>query len=434
MTEKKGGDGKGMEKNWYRLDTAALIFPAVMNRRWCNAFRISAALRDPVDAALLQRAVNDLMPRFPSFYVRLKSGFFWYRLEETDAPPCVREEYAFPLTHMSRRELSRCCLRVLVYGNRIACEIFHSVTDGTGGTVYFKNLLRRYVWLRYGTSSDADASCGIVSLTDRPAPGELEDSFFANAGPVAAPRRESAAFRLRGTREENAYKHLVTGTVGTDALTAKAKEYGCSVTAFLAAVMLRSLIGIQNAEKPPKRQRPVKVCVPVDLRRLYGSRTLRNFVLTVNVGVDPRQGEYSLRELCDTVSHQLKLLAVPQNMAANIAANVRPQRSLLVRIMPLPLKNLVMNAVYGLCGERTGCLNISNLGVVTLPPDVAAVTDALDFVIGVQKTYPNNCSVVSCGGLTRLNMIRNISESETERRFFSSLVELGIPVEIGSNG
>jgi hypothetical protein len=30
-------------------------------------------------------------------------------------------------------------------------------------------------------------------------------------------------------------------------------------------------------------------------------------------------------------------------------------------------------------------------------------------------------------------MIRNIEEPELERRFFSSLVELGVPIEIESN-
>ena len=69
-----------MQKNWYRLDTAALIFPAVARRDWSNAFRLSASLTEPVDPAVLQRAADDLRPRFPSFFVTLRRGFFWYYL------------------------------------------------------------------------------------------------------------------------------------------------------------------------------------------------------------------------------------------------------------------------------------------------------------------------------------------------------------------
>ena len=59
--------------------------------------------------------------------------------------------------------------------------------------------------------------------------------------------------------------------------------------------------------------------------------------------------------------------------------------------------------------------------------------ERMEFIIGPQRSYPNNCSVLSYGGRTYINMIRNIHESELERRFFSRLVDLGIPVEIESN-
>ena len=56
-----------------------------------------------------------------------------------------------------------------------------------------------------------------------------------------------------------------------------------------------------------------------------------------------------------------------------------------------------------------------------------------EFIIGVQYSYPNNCSVVSYGGKTYVNMIRNTKQAELEQVFFSRLVDLGIPVEIESN-
>jgi hypothetical protein len=41
--------------------------------------------------------------------------------------------------------------------------------------------------------------------------------------------------------------------------------------------------------------------------------------------------------------------------------------------------------------------------------------------------------VVSWNGKTYISMIRGIRDSELERLFFSSLVEMGIPVDIESN-
>ena len=181
------------------------------------------------------------------------------------------------------------------------------------------------------------------------------------------------------------------------------------------------------------RRRPVKVTVPINLRRLYGSRTLRNFALTLNPGVDPRMGDYSLEELCKVIAALLAAHGTPQEMAGRIAANVNPQQTPLIKAVPLLLKNPIMRSIYKLRGESKGCINVSNLGVVRLPEAMKPRVRRMEFIIGTQRSYPNNCSVATLGGETYVNMIRNIKESELERRFFSRLVELGVPVAIESN-
>ena len=420
-----------MQKKWYRLDTAALIFPATAQRDWCNAFRLSAGLREPVDPAVLQRAVDDMKGRFPSFFVTLHRGFFWYYLEESCEPVQARPDYAYPLTFMSRRELRHNCMRVLYYKNRIAVEFFHSLTDGHGGSVFLCNLVAHYLELKHGLCLPRE---GVLRDLSAPPPAEeLEDSFLRHAAEVAASRREPASYRLHGTREEGGFRHLTTGVVDTKTLVDAAHGYGVSVTAFLAAVMARSIIAMQDMEVPRRRQRPVKITIPVDLRRLYGSETMRNFALVLNPGVDPRYGEYSLEELCRTIYHQLCALATPQNMAGMIAANVQPQQLVPLRLAPVFAKNLVMDMVYRRSGESGGSLNISNLTALTLPEAMQPYVERMEFIIGPQRSYPNNCSVLSYGGKTYINMIRNIRQSELERRFFSALVELGIAVDIESN-
>ena len=410
-----------MQKKWMRLDNAALIFPAIRKRRWVNVFRVSATLTEAVDPAVLQQAVDDLKPRFPSLYVRLRTGMFWYYLQEIDGTPAVREDFAYPLTLMQEKELKRCCLRVMYFQQRIAVEFFHSLTDGGGGMVYLKTLTARYLTLKYGAEIPAEQ--GVLDWQDAPAPAELEDSFLKNANRHVLYDREPDALRLRGTYEPD-FLHLVTGLIPADRLLETAHSCGATVTVFLAAVLAECILDFQAEHVRPARRKPVKVTVPIDLRRLYGSRTLRNFVLTLNPGVDPRMGDYTLAELCKVMAAQLAAEGTPQQMSGRIAANVTPQQILPLRLAPLGLKNV---------GESKGCINLSNLGVVRLPEQMAPWVTRMEFIIGTQRSYPNNCSVATYGGTVCINMIRNIRESELERRFFSRLVELGVPVEIESN-
>ena len=414
-----------------RLDNAALIFPAVRRRRWANAFRVSATLAEPVDPAVLQQAVEDLMPRFPSMYVRLRTGVFWYYLEELETPPTVHEDYAYPLTLMQNKELHTCCLRVMYFRDRIAVEFFHSLTDGTGGMTYLKTLTARYLTLKYGVEIPPEE--GVLDWQEAPKPEELEDSFVRNTNGVVLNDHEPDALRMTGTREYD-FLYLTTGVIPTEALLEAAHRYQSTITVFLAAVLEQSILEYQ-AERCPnrKKRKPVKVTIPINLRRLYGSKTLRNFVLTLNPGVDPRMGDYTLEELCKVMAAQLAAEGTPQQMAGRIAANVTPQQIAAIRAVPLWLKNIIMGIIYTQRGETKGCINLSNLGPVRLPASMTPYVRRMEFIIGPQRTYPNNCSIASFGGETYVNIIRNIREPELERRFYSRLVELGVPVLIESN-
>ena len=421
-----------MRKQWYRLDNAALIFPAIIRKNWNNVFRVSATLRDPVDPLVLNRAIGDLKPRFPSFFVRLRAGFFWYYLETIEDAPTAREDYAYPLTHMTRKELKTCCVRVLYHENRIAVEVFHSVTDGTGGLILLKNLTARYLTLKYGMEIPPDGD--IVDIAEIPNREETRDCFLSCASVRPLSRAEETAWRLSGTPEPDGFRHIITGILPADILKEKARGQGVTVTAYLAAVLAESVRDLQREKGDNGRlARPVKITVPVNLRRTFGMRTLRNFTLAVNIGFDPRLGECTHEQLCSLMGHLLAAETIPQRMAGRVAKNVNLQKRMPIRLIPRPLKTLCMRMVYTVSGESKGCLNLSNMGAVELPAQMAEYVRRLEFIIGVQYTYPNNCSVVSYGGKTYVSMIRGIREPELERLVFSRLVELGIPVEIENN-
>ena len=420
-----------MRKQWYRLDNAALIFPAVMRKNWNNVFRVSATLKDQVDPEMLSRAASDLVKRFPTVFVRLRTGFFWYYLETLNEAPPVEEDYAWPLTPMTRRKLKKCCIRILYYQNRIAVEFFHSVTDGTGGMAFLQNLTARYLALKEGI--DIPPGGNIVDPAETPKAEETRDCFQLCGAEVSVSRREENAYRLRGNPEEDFFRHIVTGIVPTETLLEKAHAEKVTVTAYLSAVMAEAVLARQKEDPEPGRRGHIKITVPVNLRKTFGMNTMRNFTLAVNIGFDPRLGEYSHEEICRLMYHQLAAETIRQKMAGRVTTNVELQRSVPLRLIPLPVKTLAMRLVYALSGESKGCLNISNMGQVSAPDSIGKYIERFDFVIGVQYSYPNNCSVVSWHGKTYISMIRGIRDSELERLFFTRLVEEGIPVEIESN-
>ena len=417
---------------WMRLDNAAKIYPAAKRRGWTNYFRLSATLNEPVDTKILSAALDVTVRRFPSIAVRLRRGAFWYYLEQIPKAPPIEEDRSYPLVHVPFDDVRKCAFRVLVYHERIAVEFFHAVTDGTGGMIFLKTLVAEYLCQRYGISIPAEH--GVLGRLEDPSEEEMEDSFLRYAGNVHASRKESTAYQLSGTLEPDGFLNLTTLMVPVDAVRKCAKEHHVSVTELLAAAMMKAICELQ-AEKEPRRshRKPVKVLLPVNLRQMFPSRTLRNFASYVTPEIDPRLGDYTFDEICRVVHYRMGLENDPRMMGAKIATNVASERSPVLRVMPLFIKNAAMRVVFDMVGEIKSCLCLSNLGRVELPEAMAPYVERMDFIIGVPAKAHYNCGVVSWNGTMNVNFIRNVREPELESHFYRVLHRLGLPVKAESN-
>lgn len=416
---------------WMKLDNAAKIFPASRRRGWINVFRLSATLKEDIDPMILQSALDVTVRRFPSVAVRLRRGAFWYYLEEIRRAPEVREDCEMPLQRMPLDDIRHCAIRVLYYRKRIAVEFFHAVTDGTGGMIFLKSLIAEYLTQRHSIAIPPE--CGVLDRLEEPKEAEIEDSFLRYSGDYPASRRGETAYHIMGELEPDRFLHLTCGTVPVADALALAKAHGVSLTVLLASIMIDAIVDIQSRHIPKKRWRPVKIAIPVNVRKLFPSVTMRNFVLVTNVGIHPRKGDYTLDEIMQTVKHQMGLEITPQHMRAEMTINVNDEKNPLLKIVPLFLKNWVMRAVFDRVGESRSSLSLSNLGNTALPEVMKPYVERIDFIIGTQSCAPYNCGVVSYGDKLAINLVRNTVEPELEHAFFTRLRALGLPVTVASN-
>lgn len=415
---------------WLRLDNAAKIYPAARRNNWTNMFRLSMTLTEEVDVKVLKSALDVTVKRFPSIAARLRKGLFWYYLQQLPEAPEISQEGAYPITYMHRQELRSCAFRVIAYKNRIAVELFHSLTDGNGGLVFLKSLVAEYLEQKYGVSIPNEE--GVLDRREEPKEEELEDSFQRYGAATCASRKATDAFNLTGTPEPDGRLNLTCLKLPVDQVLQKAHEYGVSLTAFLCAAMMQAILRLQK-ETAPRDKKMVKVLIPVNLRKLFPSKTLRNFAMYTTPEADPRLAPYSFEELCKLVHHHMGLDVTAKRMGTMIATNISSERSMVVRLIPLFLKNIVMKIIFDLTGERKSCLSLSNLGQVKLPGEMEQYVTRMDFILGVQAMTPYNCGVLSYGDSLYINFIRGVRETGLEYRFFKVLQEQGLSVQAQSN-
>jgi len=413
------------------LDNAAKIYPAARGKKTPSMFRLSMELKETIDAEVLSAALEKTLHRVPSVSQHLKRGFFWYYLRHrTDAPP-VLPEINNPCVYLNEDTSRGFQFRVSCYRRRISVDFFHVLTDGTGGMTILKTLVAEYIMLKYGVK--IPPTDGVLDCTEPPRREEYEDSFFRHAKPERLSRFEAPAYHIKGTREAFGLIHITTGTLPLDSVHAKAKEYGATINEFLTAVLIQAIYGIQQAEKRASRKKKaVKVCIPINPRRYFESRTLRNFTTYVNLGVVPSPAGYTLEEIIASIRHGMLQEANVKKLRARFSTNVASEKNPFLKVAPLFLKNPIMRLVYLTVGDRYNSATLSNLGLIKLPEEMVPYIDRMSFLLGAGLN-PVSCSCISFGNTLCFNITRTIAEPVVERAFFTALVQLGLPVTLESN-
>lgn len=419
-------------RDWIRLDNAAKIYPAAKRRNWTALFRMSATLTEEVDVDLLELAQRITMRRVENFSYVLKRGMFWYYMERSDGMPRILPDGPSPCVPFHPKHNGGFCFRVKYYKTRIALEVFHALTDGTGGMVFLNTLVAEYLRLRYGAA--IPRGNGILDCTEPPRAEELEDGFLKYARSVGTSRRESVAYHIRGIPELPDTVHVTNAFMPADAVLSRAKALNVSMTEYLTAVMILAVDGMQRQRVPlPRLYRPVKINVPVNLRQLFPSQTLRNFSSYVNPGIDPRLGEYTLPEVAHQVHHYMRREITEKGMNARFSANVLSERNALLRVAPLFLKNLVLRTVFVAVGDKKTSTCLSNIGRIELPEEMAQYVTGMDLILGPLAFNRVACAAHSYRGTLCISITSTLRDASFERAFCTRLVQLGVPVRIESN-
>ena len=418
--------------DWLRLDNAAKIYPPARSRYWAPMFRLSADLTEEVDTDILKTALDHTLARLPSFACRLRKGMFWYYLERIEGAPAIVQDVNNPMTYFNVRENRNFLFRVRCFNTKIAVEFFHVVTDGSGGMTFLLTLIGEYVRLRYGVT--IPTSRHVLSCDDSPKEEEYEDSFLKYARKETMSRSEKPAYYPSRTPMAPFDVSYICGSVPTDRLHRAAREYGASISEFITAVLIQIVARLQAAEPSrAKRRLPVKVSVPVDLRRFYPTKTLRNFSSYINPGIETRLGEYSFEEILVQVQSIMKSQITEKQLNARFSENVATERIPILRATPLFIKDPLLKMFYNMQGDRYVSMTFSNLGAVEVPEELRRYVSQLDFALGPSKKKRCMCTCASYAGKTRFIFTRTSEGSDIERDFFCALVKMGIPVMVESN-
>ena len=417
------------DNRWYKLDNAAKIYPAISGASGGSVFRIAVQLKKDINPQLLKNALISMLSRFPTLAVRMHRGLFWYYFEENTMEPQVSLEKSPPCRSIDTEETNGFLFRVSYFKKRIALEVFHALTDGSGALAFLKSLTFQYLLL----SGERVKSDGTILNNDTlPSVDEIEDSFkkYYNRR-IKCRWIEAKAYQMQGTRMPREYVGIVHGVMKLNNFLSLVKENKATVTEYVTALIIYSVYSTQLKKR--ECSSPVKVSVPINLRSFFPSRTLRNFSSYVNVGMVFSNDEHSFEQVLGYVTSTMKLEIQPEKLIEKISANVKAEKNIFMRIVPLIIKNIVLKTAFNAYGENLFTSTLSNLGAVKVPESMEDHIERFEFLLGPPIINMLNCTISSFKDEMIITFTKAMHETELERFFFRFLAEKGLGITIETN-
>lgn len=411
-------------EQWSRLDNAAKIFPPTAKGRDTKVFRFACELKEEVNGVILQRALDRTVGQFPIYRSVLRRGLFWYYLEESAITPQVHVENTPVCGTLYDKNVKKLLFDVSYYQNRINLEVFHVLSDGAGAMEFLRALLYHYLTLRHADEFKDALPAFDYDASDAQ---KQDDSFLRYYDKTVKQEKKPycRAYRLRDRKLAEDRMNIILGEASVRQLLAKAHEYHATLTEFLGAVLVQSVY----AGMPVRaRKRPVTLTVPVNLRKIFPSVSARNFFGIINIpySFDTHSAEFA--EIVSVMRAGFEQELTEDKLAGRMNSLGAVEHNLLARIAPLFFKDFVLK-IANKISETEVTVALSNIGKVTMPPELAKYIYKFDVLFSTQKVQLCTCSF---GDKMSFGFTSAFISAEVQREFFRTLTGMGIEVSIAA--
>lgn len=391
-----------MNDEWYRLDNVGFYYASMKNKKNPTVNRFSITLTEKIDETILLDAAKETMKVFPNFHVTLKSGFFWYYLEESTLDVKVKEEHT-PICYKLYHDSSDILYRITYYNNRINLEVSHIVSDGRGTIELFKYLISTYIIMKYKLHMMVQSN---ASYSDK-----MEDSFdkyYKHTNPPKGNYKN--IYHYEGRRLNNTTRFIELH-MPVNKVLAQAHKYNSSLTVYLVSVLIQSII---KEMKTSDKNKLIKIDLPVDLRSFFDSSSSKNFFGLVAIDYELTE-DNSFEHIINVVKEQFNDKIKPEALEERMNKMAAFTKWIAARMIPLFIKNVGMYFIDKFTGNLH-TTTLSNVGSISFPKEIekyikfVAVFTSTNYFQFIVSSNKNDLCLGISSKYKYNNIVRNFSD------------------------
>jgi len=412
---------------WRRLDNSAKIFPLSTGKKHSTVFRLSVLLKEDIQPDILQKAVIDTLEKFQSFKVRIKKGFFWHYLEKNNKNPIVEEENDYPCKYIDPTLNRGYLFKVTYFKNKINIDIFHALTDGNSGTSFFKEIVYTYLEMRY--PQELNKENRIIKKIEY----STEDDYIKNYDKkLKSNGGGKRAYKIKGGKIKLDAISVIHQIINLEQLKQEVKKYDATITQYLTAVLMYAIYN--ENYKLHKSKKPIKICIPVNLKRYFPSKTISNFFSYITLEANINENKlYTFEKMLEFTKKEFKEKLNETEIRKTMSSNVKLGNNILIKTIPLILKIILVRLSYIEIRKYT-TITYSNIGRIGMLGDYKKYIDCFLMLIAPESFEKIKCSSCTFENGMVFTFTSVLNNNKIEQGFYRFLKEKGIEVTIESNG
>lgn len=413
-------NGYKNNNSWYHLDTSSKIYPLSMGEEWMSIYRLSLYLKNDINPIVLQIALLFTIVRFPIFKTSLKSGFFWNYLDNINKHYIAAEENDIPTSFINISKTKHQLFRVIYYKNRVSCEFFHVLADAYGGSVFLTTLVNEYLRL---LGNDVEYNDLALKINKNLNSEELVDMFqkIKVKNDMHGELIEKKALSLDGRMSVVRPCQIIHYDLDFHKLHRLAKEKDVTINEFILSILFIVL------SYSTSRDGFIRIQVPVNMRKYYPSKTLRNFSLYNTISINKKN-----ITIIDDVLKEVKKQS-REKLTKEVLNGVMFHAKKLVSgvsCIPLFIKRPIAKFIYKYFGDKGSTTVLSNLGKINLPTMMEEKIVGGDFVLGTTLSNKVLTTLVTINDITTLTISKFTSNSSFENNLYSLLKEYDLILNV----
>ena len=226
--------------------------------------------------------------------------------------------------------------------------------------------------------------------------------------------RRKLGYKLKMTKKNTIKHDVIEMHLPLDKIKATSKKYNTTITVYLTAVYIKSIIENMKAKD---LKRPIGITIPVDLRSIFPSKTIRNFFYTFLTSYKADDKEVKLEDIIIEVSKQFKEELTKENLQKKLNSYMLLEKILVIRIVPNFIKDFALK-FFAMNGKRGQTTVLSNLGIIKLPEEYEKYVSTFSAIASTEDLHLCVCSYKND---LVLNFSSHFVSKDIERAFLKEL-------------